>query len=157
MLSEECFRHYSVYSGQLSHCLDVYWMWKNLLELPLFFFTCRLNFPWHWSVWNQGANLLIPDWSPRFFWSHLGLSTAMGLRSDASSSSSLSFAHDVPKPGTWSLLAGCRELIPGWFLTLLLISKYLCFLHCWDHHRSHYQCKQLSGETAIIAFQWLCC
>lgn len=66
----------------------------------------------------------------------------MVLRSDASPSSSHSFAPcQSPVPGPY-------WLIPGWFLTLSLISKYVCFSH-WT---PHCQCKQLAGETAINCF-----
>lgn len=44
---------------------------ENLPQFPPFFSTYSINFSWHWSLWNQGANLLIPDWSPKPFWSHL--------------------------------------------------------------------------------------
>lgn len=40
----------------------------------------------------------------------------------------------------------CRELVPGWFLTLPLITKYVCFSCRWDHHWS--DCYSLSVWAA---------
>lgn len=143
---KECFRHYSVCSGQISDYLE-----KNLPELPLFFFTCRLNF--HdiglceaeelisLSLTDlQGSSDLIWCLALLWFWEVM-----------------LPYSHPFPlhpAKTQYLVLAGYRELIPGWFLTLPLISKYVCFSHCWTHHWSHCQCKQPSGETAI-AVSWV--
>lgn len=125
------------------------WCFSDLPASPLFFLTCGLNFPWHWSMGNHGANLLVPEWSPYPFWSRLVLSAAMVFEKWCLPLIP-SLCTQCAKTWYRALTGWGRELEPRRFLTLPLMSKQICFSHCWDHHWLDCQEKQLGEKLQLL-------